>query len=143
MAESHATVQLPVDQAQAWALLSDLSRFDEWMTIHDKWSSELPETVGVGTKFTEQLTVMGMTNKIEWTVEEYDAPSAMKISGTGLAGAQISFTLSVAADGDKSTVAIDATFTGQMMVGAIGQAVEKNATAELEASLAKLAELAG
>ena len=68
--------------------------------------------------------------------------SSLRISGAGLAGAQIAFTLAVAAAGDHSTVSIDAEFTGQMMVGAIGDAVQKNATVELEKSLAKLQELA-
>ena len=143
MPEAHVTVELPTTPQNAWDILSNMNRFEEWMTIHDKWNTEVPEVVSVGTKVTEQLTIMGMTNKIEWTVEEYDPPNALKISGTGLAGAQISFTLSVGGSGDKAEVSIDAEFTGQMMVGAIGQAVEKNAGIELDKSLAKLAEIVG
>jgi carbon monoxide dehydrogenase subunit G len=141
MAEVHATAELPLSPDDAWKLLSDLSRFDEWLTIHDKWSSDIPE-LSVGARVTEQLTVMGMTNKIEWTVEEFVPPSSLKISGTGLAGAQIAFTLSVAPAGDGALATIDADFTGQMMVGAIGDAVAKNALVELENSMAKLRELA-
>jgi hypothetical protein len=122
-----------------------MSRFEEWMTIHDKWNTDVPAQVEVGTKVTEQLTIMGMTNKIEWTVEEYNPSKSLKISGTGLAGAQISFTLSVGPGSGSGTasaeVKIDAEFTGQMMVGAIGQAVEKNAAIELDKSLAQLAAL--
>jgi carbon monoxide dehydrogenase subunit G len=145
MPESHVVTQLPTSPENAWAILSDMSRFEDWMTIHDKWNTEVPAQIAVGTKVTEQLTIMGMTNKIEWTVEEYNPPKSLKISGTGLAGAQISFTLSVAdgADAASSEVTIDAEFTGQMMVGAIGAAVEKNAAVELDKSLAKLAELVG
>ena len=142
MPEAHVVTELPCPPEHAWAILSDMSRFGEWMTIHDTWSTEVPEQVVVGTKVTEQLTIMGMTNKIEWTVEEYNPPKSLKISGTGLAGAQISFTLSVGAGpGDNAEVKIDAEFTGQMMVGAIGQAVEKNAGIELDKSLARLAAL--
>jgi len=143
MAEAHVSGELPLSQEDAWKLLSDLSRFEQWLTIHDTWKSEIPE-LAEGAKVTEQLTVMGMTNVIEWTIESYAPPSSLKISGTGLAGAQIAFTLSVAQAGPaSSTVSIDAGFTGQMMVGAIGQAVEKNATLELDNSFAKLRELAG
>lgn len=141
MPEAHVTTELPTTPENAWAILSDMSRFEEWMTIHDKWNTDVPAVIAVGTKVTEQLTIMGMTNKIEWTVEEYNPPKSLKISGTGLAGAQISFTLSVGGSGDTAEVSIDATFTGQMMVGAIGQAVEKNAGVELDKSLAKLSEL--
>jgi carbon monoxide dehydrogenase subunit G len=136
------TTELPCSPDEAWAILSNMSRFEEWMTIHDKWNTEVPDQIEVGTKVTEQLTIMGMTNKIEWTVEEYNPPKSLKISGTGLAGAQISFTLSVGAgSGSNAEVKIDAEFTGQMMVGAIGQAVEKNAAIELDKSLAQLAAL--
>lgn len=141
MAKAHVAGSLPLSQDDVWKLLSDLSRFQEWLTIHDTWKSDIPE-LATGAKVTEQLTVMGMTNVIEWTVESYLPPTSLKISGAGLAGAQISFTLSVRGDGSSSTVSIDAEFTGQMMVGAIGQAVEKNATVELEKSLTKLQELA-
>ncbi len=143
MPESHVVTELPCDPEEAWAVLSDMSRFEEWMTIHDKWNTDVPAQISVGTKVTEQLTIMGMTNKIEWTVEEYNPPKSLKISGTGLAGAQISFTLSVGAGSSDATaeVKIDAEFTGQMMVGAIGQAVEKNAGVELDKSLAQLAAL--
>lgn len=141
MAESHVSAELPLSPDDAWKLLSDLSRFGEWMTIHNSWKSEIPE-LAVGARVTEQLTVMGMANVIEWTVQEFDPPSMLRISGVGLAGAQVSFTLSVAGAGATSTVRVDAEFMGQMMVGAIGAAVEKNATMELEASISKLRELA-
>jgi len=141
MPEAHVTTELPTSPENAWAILSHMSRFGEWMTIHDKWNTDVPEQLAVGTKVTEQLTIMGMTNKIEWTVEEYNPPKSLKISGTGLAGAQISFTLSVAGSGETAEVTIDAEFTGQMMVGAIGAAVEKNAAIELDKSLAQLAAL--
>ena len=53
-------------------------------------------------------------------MDEYNPPKSLKISGTGLAGAQIAFTLSVGGSGETAEVTIDAEFTGQMMVGAIG-----------------------
>jgi carbon monoxide dehydrogenase subunit G len=137
MAEAKVSGELPAPHDEAWKLLSDLSRFDQWMTIHDAWKSEIPE-LATGAKVTEQVTVMGLTNVIEWTIDHYDPPTELKISGTGMAGAQISFTLSVAGEGSTSTVTIDAEFTGQMMVGAIGDAVQKNATIELEKSLENL-----
>ncbi len=41
-------------------------------------------------------------------------------------------------DGDGSRISIEADFEGQMLVGAIGQAIEKASRAELETSLDKL-----
>lgn len=132
---------LPIPPEKAWEAVSDLGRFEDWLTIHQGWRGELPSEIKVGTKLTEVVSVMGMANKIEWTVEEYDAPRSLKISGTGMAGVKVSFTLSVRAEGDKSVAEIDAEFTGQMIVGPIGNAIGKNTKAELEKSLAKLTEL--
>ncbi|MEP7021802.1 MAG: SRPBCC family protein [Pseudonocardiales bacterium] len=141
MAEAHVCTELPLPADEAWKLLSDLSRFDQWLTIHDEWKSEIPE-LAVGAHVKEQIVVMGMKNVVDWTVDTYDAPRSLTISGAGMAGAQISFTLSVAGEGTASTVSVAAEFTGQMIVGPISAAVEKNAKAQLEASLAKLRGLA-
>ncbi len=142
MAHTSASTVVPTTPDKAWALLSDLNRFEEWMTMHEKWRSDLPEQVTVGSTMTEQLGVMGMNNVIEWTVEQYDAPNSMKISGIGMAGAKISFTLGVRAQGTESEVRVDADFSGQMVVGAIAKALEKSTNTELEESLEKLKGLA-
>jgi carbon monoxide dehydrogenase subunit G len=140
MAEAHVCTDLPLPADEAWQLVSDLARFDQWLTIHDEWRSDIPE-LAVGAHIKEQIVVMGMKNVVDWTVDAYDPPTALTISGAGMAGAQISFTLSVAGNGEGATVTIAAEFTGAMIVGPISAAVEKNATTELETSLAKLREL--
>jgi hypothetical protein len=59
-----------------------------------------------------------------------------------MAGVKTTFSLAVSSDGNGGTRAtIDADFEGQLVVGALGKAVEKDAQANLEASLAKLTEL--
>lgn len=74
--------------------------------------------------------------------KDISAPSSMKISGTGLAGAKVTFVLSVTPTDDAGSVAtIDAEFISQMMVGAIGAAVERASIKELGISLDQLAEL--
>lgn len=143
MATVNVATELPAPPEKVWAVLADPNRFEDWLTIHQGWRSELPTEVGVGTQLSEIVTVMGMANKIDWTVEEYQEPSSMRISGTGMAGVQVSFTLAVEPSGSGSVAKIDAEFTGQMVVGALGTAVEKNSKAELEKSVAKLAELVG
>lgn len=141
MASVNATIEFPAPPEKVWATMSDPKRYEEWLTIHQGWRGELPEELSVGTKLTEIVSVMGMANKIEWTVDVYEPPRAVKISGTGMAGVQVSFTLSVEPCDAGSKAAIDAEFTGQMVVGAIGAAVEKQSKKELDASLDKLAGL--
>ena len=141
MARVDVTKEIDAPQEKVWALLSNPSSYPDWLTIHDGWRGEVPTEVGEGSTFTEMCTVMGMTNKIDWTVADYVAPSTLKISGTGLAGAKISFTMTVAAEGEGSHANIDAEFEGQMVVGAIGKAIERSARKEVEASLEKLSGL--
>jgi uncharacterized protein YndB with AHSA1/START domain len=141
MAKVDVTRDISAPQEKVWALLSNPSSYPDWLTIHDGWRGDVPTEVSQGSTFTEMCTVMGMTNKIDWTVTEYVAPSALKISGTGLAGAKISFTMTVETDGDDSKANIDAEFEGQMVVGAVGKAIERSARKEVEASLDKLGAL--
>jgi carbon monoxide dehydrogenase subunit G len=142
MAKVNVSRSIPAAADEVWRTISDLPRFAEWLTIHDAFKGPVPSTLTEGATFTEQCTIMGMTNKINWTVTAYDAPHSLQITGSGLAGATISFTLYVAPEGDGSVAAIDAEFTGQMLVGAIGTAVERAATKEITKSLENLGGLA-
>ena len=141
MANANVSKQIPASQDAVWKVLSNPQRFEEWLTLHTKWKSEPPAELAVGSKISEVLTIMGMPNTIEWNVDEYDAPRSMKISGAGMAGAQVTFTLSVEAAGEGSVATVNADFISQMMVGAIGGAVERASVKELNESLDKLAVL--
>lgn len=143
MASVSVSATLPTAPEKTWEALSDLSRWEEWLTIHQSWKSELPSEVAVGATFTEVVSVMGMANKIEWTVTEVEVPKSVTIEGTGMAGVQVQFTLQVEPDGEGSRAVIDASFSGTMIVGPIGKSVAKNAKGDLEESLDKFAGIFG
>ncbi|MFC9438909.1 SRPBCC family protein, partial [Nocardia sp. NPDC057030] len=132
MARAEVSKEFAAAQEQVWAVLSDPNRFAEWLTVHTRWKEPPPARLSTGATMTEVLTIMGMANTVTFTVDAYDAPNSTRFSGVGLAGAQISFTLTAAAKGDNAAlVTIDAEFVSQMMVGAIGGAIERAATKEL------------
>lgn len=142
MASSNVSREFPVSQDKVWAVISDPTRFEEWLTVHTKWKEAPPAKLSKGATMAEVLTIMGMANTITFTVDEYDAPNSTKFSGVGMAGAKITFTLTVEAKGDDASVAtVDTEFISQMMVGAIAGAIERATTKELEASFDKLAAL--
>ncbi|MFC9664647.1 SRPBCC family protein [Nocardia sp. NPDC127606] len=141
MAQASASKEIAVSQDKVWAIIADPSRNAEWNTMHDKWKSQPPTSVAQGDKMSEVLSIMGMPNTIEWDVTNYDAPNTFTISGVGMANAKVSFTMSVEASGAGSVAKIEAEFISQMMVGAIGKAIERTAFKELEASLLRLADL--
>jgi uncharacterized protein YndB with AHSA1/START domain len=141
MGQISASVELPAPPDKVWAEFSNPNNFEKWLTIHTKWKGEVPAEFSPGSQVSEVVTMLGMANTITWTVDTYEPPSRLVISGTGMAGVKIQFSLSVAAAGAGSAASIDAEFTGQMIVGALGKAVEKDAQANLDQSLAQLSEL--
>ena len=68
---------------EAWALASDLRRFDEWLTIFGGWRSEVPSQVEVGTCVSSAIKVKGFRNVIHWRVTRYDEPKAIELVGRG------------------------------------------------------------
>lgn len=143
MAKTKGSIEIAASQDKVWAIISDPARFEEWLTLHTKWKEAPPATLSKGATLNEVLTIMGMANTIAFTVNEYDAPKSTTFSGAGMAGAKITLTLSVEAKGDDASIAsVDAEFISQMMVGAIGGAIERASSKELAASLDKLAALA-
>jgi len=126
---------------KVWEIATDLKRWEEWNTLFTKWKGDVPDSMAQGTQMTAVLTIMGMANTITLTVDDYDPPKLVVLSGTGMAGAKVSLTLAVDAEDDVTQMKARADFESQMMVGAIGKAIERAAKKELDASLEKLAEI--
>lgn len=143
MGQISASVELPAAPAKVWEEFSNPNNFEKWLTIHTKWKSEVPAEFSEGSQVSEVVTMLGMPNTITWTVDEYDAPNKLSISGTGMAVVQVRFDLLVEAANEGSKATIDAEFAGQMIVGALGKAVEKDGQKNLDESLAKFAALLG
>jgi carbon monoxide dehydrogenase subunit G len=137
MGQITASVELPATPDKVWAEFSNPNNFEKWLTIHTKWKGDVPAEFAQGAQVSEVVTMLGMANTITWTVDVFDAPRKLVISGTGMAGVKIRFSLSVAAAGSGSTASIEAEFTGQMIVGALGKAVEKDGKKNLDESLDK------
>ncbi|GAA4543828.1 type II toxin-antitoxin system Rv0910 family toxin [Amycolatopsis samaneae] len=143
MGQISASVELPATPDKVWAEFSNPNNFEKWLTIHTKWKGEVPAAFSKGAQASEVVTMLGMPNTITWTVDEFEAPVKLVISGTGMAGVKVSFRLSVEAAGTGSKAAIDAEFSGQMIVGALGKAVEKDGKKNLDESLEKFKALVG
>jgi len=142
MPKVNASVTVPASPARTWATASDLSRFDEWMSLHDGWRGEPPAEITEGTSLTSVVKVMGLRNRISWRVESYAPPSALAISGHGVGGVRVTLSLSVRADGPSaSKITIDAEVTGRPVFGPIGMAIGRAVRADMRKSVAALADL--
>ena len=83
MATVDVSVSSDLSPEKAWELASDLSRFDEWLTIFGGWKSPVPEQVEVGTTVSSAIKVKGFRNTIHWRVTRYDEPKAIELVGRG------------------------------------------------------------
>ncbi len=135
------TEKFTLSPQAAWDRASDLSRFDQWLTIHDGWRGELPGTLGEGLQLTSVISVRGMRNRIDWTLEEYRPIERIRLSGDGKGGTKVAMTLTIAPEGDGASVTMDVDFSNPMARGPIGSAVGRSLKGDIKKSMARLAAL--
>jgi carbon monoxide dehydrogenase subunit G len=121
-----ATRDLSANPEALWGTVSDLANWDKWFTGHEKWLAEPPATLSEGAKLTAKIVMLGMANKIEWTIESVDAPRSLVLSGTGMAGVKAQFTFTIEPAESGSNFAVFGDFEGALIKGALGTAVEKD-----------------
>lgn len=138
MGKIEKTVEFEAAPEKVWAVVSDPSRFGDWLGMHKSWKGEPPTEFTQGAQATAVVSLLNMPNTITWTVAELDPNRFVKLTGTGMAGVKVSIGLGVEPSGSGTAMSISAEFEGQMLVGAIGAAVEKAGRTELDESTAKL-----
>src|SRR5271168_1882544 len=79
MGHIEATRELSAGPEALWGTVSDLANWDKWFTVHEKWLEEPPATLAEGTKLTAKIVMLGMANKIEWTIEQVQAPRSLAL----------------------------------------------------------------
>lgn len=142
MGHIEATEKLSASPDAVWKVISDPATWGEWFTIHERWMEEPPATLTAGSKLTAKIMMLGMANKIEWTVDDVDAPNKLVLSGTGMAAVKVQFVFELKAAGEGSELQISGDFSGTLIKGALAKAVEKDATSQIDKSLTKLDALA-
>ena len=142
VAKVNTAVVVPASPEDAWAVASDLSRFDEWLTLHDGWRGDVPARIESGTTLTSVVKVMGLRNRIRWVVDSYEPPATLEITGRGMGGVHVALSLSIRPAGaERSKVLVDAEVTGRPVFGPVGMAIGRAVRADLRRSVAALAEL--
>ncbi|CAM2840474.1 SRPBCC family protein [Skermania piniformis] len=142
MGHIEATRHLDATPDAIWATVSDTSTWDKWFSIHEKWMEEPPTQLAEGSKLVAKIVMLGMANKIEWTVTQIDPPRSLSLTGTGLAGVKCDFTFTVEPEDDGSKFTVAGDFEGALIKGALAKAVEKDGASQLDKSLDQLSALA-
>ena len=135
MAKLSVSIDVPLSPEQAWEAAANLSRFDEWLTIHRVWRSALPETLEKGTKISSIVEVKGMANRVNWTIVNYKPPESMTLNGDGVGGVKIKLIARVKPVTDGSTVQLDIHLGGPALFGPIGMIVAGALKSDIRQSL--------
>ncbi|CAM3889881.1 SRPBCC family protein [Smaragdicoccus niigatensis] len=142
MGHIEATKTLSATPEALWGTVSDVTTWDKWFSIHERWMEEPPAVLTEGARLVAKIMMLGMANKIEWTVLEVSAPNKLTLSGVGMANVKTEFTFTIEADGDGSKLSVAGDFEGALIKGALAKAVEKDGLNQLDKSLNALNELA-
>lgn len=141
MATVDVSVSSELSAESAWALASDLRRFDDWLTIFGGWRSDVPAQIEVGTCVSSCLTVKGFRNIIHWRVTRYDEPKVIEMVGRGRPRIRIALTLCVRDEDAGSTFQVMAHLSGGLLNTPVGRLVAKVLESDVRKSVANLAAL--
>jgi hypothetical protein len=141
MATVDVSVSSDLDPKRAWALASDLRRFEEWLTIFGGWRSEVPSEIETGLCVSSLIKVKGFRNVIHWRVTRYEEPKRIELVGRGRPGICIALSLCVDDDDPGSTFHVVAELTGGLLNTGIGRLVAKVLESDVRKSVTKLAQL--
>ncbi|HEV7423542.1 MAG TPA: SRPBCC family protein [Mycobacterium sp.] len=142
MATVDVSVSSDLSPERAWALASNLHRFDEWLTIFCGWKSPVPDVIQRGTKVSSLVKVKGFRNTIHWEVTGYDPPKRIQLRGRGRPGVRISLEVTITDDRPGSTFHLLADLSGPLLNGPVGALVARVLRSEIERSARNLAALA-
>jgi uncharacterized protein YndB with AHSA1/START domain len=119
MASVTESMPMTAPVATVWAVLSNPSRFGEWVDIHTGFVGEPPTDFTVGSSFGQKLRVMGMPVDVTWTVEEVVPQQRIVLSGDGPMGVGLTATYSVEPidAGSLASATFDFSGAAVMMVG--------------------------
>jgi len=130
MGHIEASKELTAAPDAVWSVIADPQTWDKWFTVHERWIEEPPAVVAEGAHLTAKIMMLGMANKIEWTVETVEAPTKLVLAFT------------IEPEGTGSKFSVEGDFEGALIKGALGKAVEKDGVKQLAKTIEQLESLA-
>ncbi|GED96944.1 type II toxin-antitoxin system Rv0910 family toxin [Gordonia crocea] len=138
MAKAKDSVDVDLSVEEAWEHARDLSRYEEWLTLHDGWRSELPgvDELAVGVNVSSVIKLKGARVRFDWTIERFDPPNEVRLVGDGKGGVKAKLDLSIKPKGKGSTVTFEVDLGGLPLIGPAGMAAARATKKDLRTSLA-------
>ncbi|MGH3492747.1 MAG: type II toxin-antitoxin system Rv0910 family toxin [Sciscionella sp.] len=141
MATVEVSAALPMTPEEAWHRASDLSRFDEWLTLHDGWRCALPDTLRTGTELVSVVAVKGIRSRVTWRITDYLRPEVIELRGDAKGGVSIAMSMRIHAAATGSELRLRIEFTGAPVFGLLGTAVARAVKGDLRRSMDRLVAL--
>ena len=141
MAEVSAEARIEAPAEKIWTRLTDWPGYGEWNATHTTFPQGGPASLEPGTKFQENMKLMGFPAEVEWTITESTPARSFTITGKGPMAVALLTRYTLTPDGPSATtVRVDGEFTGAAVSLMAGK-LRDSATAALNESLRKLAAL--
>ncbi|GEE01065.1 toxin Rv0910/MT0934 [Gordonia spumicola] len=143
MAKTSDSIHLDLSPEDTFAAAADLSRYDDWLVLHDGWRSPLPtaDELGKGTQVSSVVSVKGARVRFAWEIEKFDRPREVVLKGAGKGGVKAKINLTVAPDGDGSRITFLIDLGGLPLMGPVGKAAAAAVKGDIGTSLEKFAAL--
>ncbi|QWC84542.1 crotonase/enoyl-CoA hydratase family protein [Nocardioidaceae bacterium] len=144
----HAVREVPGSVEDTVALVCDLDRWHEWLTLHLSWRGERPSTLSAettGEQFTQQISLMDIPAQARWTVARVGTGdhAGFELRGTGPMGITVGLWATVVPAGSGAAVRLDGALDGPPVRGPVGLTALRSVETAARESLDLLAGLLG
>jgi carbon monoxide dehydrogenase subunit G len=139
MSGIEASVDVDASPEDVWAVLSDVDRVGEWLTVHDGFD-EAPDRLEEGAELQQRVSSGDIGAEVEWSVEEIEPPVFMAWSGRATGGAKLRTTYRLTPSDDGTRVACRTAYDlpGGPLGAIAGRVAEPRGRDEAERSLGRL-----
>ena len=139
MAKTSDSIHVDLSPEDTFAAAADLSRYDEWLVLHDGWRSALPaaDELGKGTTLSSVINVKGTRIRFTWEVEKFNRPNEVALKGAGKGGVKAKLNLTIKPDGNGSTISFLVDLGGLPLMGPVGKAAALAVKGDIHTSLEK------
>lgn len=138
MPQLKITFDLDATPDQVWSAVSDPQTWSDWLTIHLRWIQPPPQRLSVGSKLVNKIILLGMPNKVSWTVSELQPPGIITLTGEGIAGLRTTLAFHGRPTNSGTALEITGTTEGRLVEGRFGNAVQRDIRKQLELSMRRL-----
>lgn len=133
-----ASQHLAASPVSVWQVLTDPRTWDQWFAVHDSWVAPPPSALAAGTRLSATLSMLGVTNTLDWVVESIEDGTRIELAATGLGGLSVRLMFRVSPAGSGSWITASGQFSGAVLSPALLDAVEADGVAKLVESLTAL-----